>query len=131
MIRVTLVIALVISATTAAGHTSPGPPIIGRAIAIDGDTLAIGGTRVRLWGIDAPEASQSCTRARRSWPCGQASRAALAWRINAGLVACRPLYHDRGGRPVARCEASGRDLSADQVSAGWALDYPYFSNRAF
>lgn len=35
-------------------------PIIGRAGAIDGDTLEIHGTRIRLWGIDAPASSQLC-----------------------------------------------------------------------
>jgi endonuclease YncB( thermonuclease family) len=34
--------------------------ITGRASIIDGDTLEIHGTRIRLWGIDAPEATQLC-----------------------------------------------------------------------
>ena len=29
--------------------------LAGRASVIDGDTLEIHGTRIRLWGIDAPE----------------------------------------------------------------------------
>lgn len=32
--------------------------LIGQASIIDGDTLEIHGTRIRLWGIDAPESSQ-------------------------------------------------------------------------
>ena len=32
----------------------------GQASVIDGDTIEIHGTRVRLWGIDAPESSQLC-----------------------------------------------------------------------
>jgi endonuclease YncB( thermonuclease family) len=32
----------------------------GQANIIDGDTLEIHGTRIRLWGIDAPESSQLC-----------------------------------------------------------------------
>src|ERR1700747_414108 len=31
-----------------------------QASIIDGDTLEIHGTRIRLWGIDAPESSQLC-----------------------------------------------------------------------
>jgi endonuclease YncB( thermonuclease family) len=31
--------------------------LIGRASVIDGDTLEIHGTRIRLFGIDAPESS--------------------------------------------------------------------------
>ena len=34
--------------------------LVGRASVIDGDTLEIHGTRIRLWGIDAPESSQLC-----------------------------------------------------------------------
>jgi endonuclease YncB( thermonuclease family) len=34
--------------------------LIGQASVIDGDTLEIHGTRIRLWGIDAPESSQLC-----------------------------------------------------------------------
>jgi endonuclease YncB( thermonuclease family) len=32
--------------------------LIGRASIIDGDTIEIHGTRIRLWGIDAPESAQ-------------------------------------------------------------------------
>jgi endonuclease YncB( thermonuclease family) len=34
--------------------------LLGQASVIDGDTLEIHGTYIRLWGIDAPESSQLC-----------------------------------------------------------------------
>jgi hypothetical protein len=34
--------------------------LIGNASIIDGDTLEIHGSRIRLWGIDAPESTQLC-----------------------------------------------------------------------
>ena len=34
--------------------------LVGRPSGVDGDTLEIHGTRVRLWGIDAPESAQFC-----------------------------------------------------------------------
>ena len=34
--------------------------LTGQAGVIDGDTLEIHGTRIRLWGVDAPESSQLC-----------------------------------------------------------------------
>jgi endonuclease YncB( thermonuclease family) len=32
----------------------------GSARVIDGDTIDIAGTRIRAWGIDAPEREQTC-----------------------------------------------------------------------
>jgi endonuclease YncB( thermonuclease family) len=34
--------------------------LAGRASVIDGDTIEVHGTRIRLWGIDAPESTQPC-----------------------------------------------------------------------
>jgi endonuclease YncB( thermonuclease family) len=34
--------------------------LVGRASVVDGDTMEIQGVRVRLWGIDAVESSQTC-----------------------------------------------------------------------
>ncbi|MCX7868514.1 MAG: hypothetical protein N2322_01060, partial [Terrimicrobiaceae bacterium] len=44
---------------------------------IDADTLEVAGCRLRLFGIDAVEAYQTCRRNRRTWPCGEAAIAAL------------------------------------------------------
>lgn len=39
---------------------------------VDGDTLQIGQTTYRLFGIDAPEHGQKCaTRGGGSWSCGK------------------------------------------------------------
>ena len=43
----------------------------GVARVIDGDTIHVGETRVRLEGIDAPESNQTCKRATgEEWACG-------------------------------------------------------------
>jgi endonuclease YncB( thermonuclease family) len=39
---------------------APADDLTGQASIIDGDTLEIHGTRIRLWGIGAPESSQLC-----------------------------------------------------------------------
>lgn len=36
--------------------------VTGRAYITDGDTIRIGDTRVRLFGLDAPERAQQCER---------------------------------------------------------------------
>jgi hypothetical protein len=46
--------------------------LAGRASIIEGDTLEIHGTRIRLWGIDAPESDQLCrTKNDEHYRCGQ------------------------------------------------------------
>lgn len=57
MLRLTAVSTVLASllATTAAAED-----LVGRASVIDGDTIEIHGTRIRLWGIDAPESDQLC-----------------------------------------------------------------------
>ena len=46
---------------------------------VDGDTLAIGATKVRLDGIDAPETDQVCLNANGvHWTCGIDARDQLA-----------------------------------------------------
>ena len=54
-------------------HWRPALPsaILGKAWVIDGDTVDVSGTRVRLDGIDAPETGQTCADARgQAWLCG-------------------------------------------------------------
>jgi endonuclease YncB( thermonuclease family) len=99
---------------------APAGTIAGRAIAIDGDTLAIARRRIRLVGIDAPEKGQRCGGARDEYDCGEAATRALAALVRTGSVECRAEDRDRWGRIVARCQAGGRDLGAAILRAGWA-----------
>jgi len=46
------------------------PTIIGPAAVVDGDSLTLTGTSIRLFGIDAPEGSQTCQRKDALWSCG-------------------------------------------------------------
>lgn len=53
----------------------------GVASVIDGDTLEIHGSRIRLHGIDAPESRQACTESNgAAWRCGQAA-ALMEWTL--------------------------------------------------
>ena len=95
----------------------------GPAYTVDGDTLDIGGTHVRLAGIDAPELKQQCLRRGRPWPCGDAARRALEAAIGGRKVTCVSRERDVYGRPVARCRAGTLDLSDHMVREGFALAY--------
>ena len=51
--------------------------IMGQATVVDGDTLEVHGQRIRLFGIDAPEAPQTCTAGGEAYQCGQKPRSPL------------------------------------------------------
>ena len=102
--------------------------IAGRASVIDGDTLEIRGERIRLHGIDAPEAGQRCTDTSGAvWRCGQRSALALSDKIGAAVVECHTSQRDRYGRHIAVCLANGEDLGAWLVREGLALAYRRYS----
>jgi len=42
----------------------------GTALIVDGDTITISGTKIRLSGIDTPEKNQTCRKAGVTWRCG-------------------------------------------------------------
>ena len=101
--------------------------VSGHARVIDGDSLEIGGTRIRLFGIDAPERGQSCETGGELWVCGGLARVRLEERISGRRVVCEERDRDRYGRIVAVCRAGGEDLNAWMVSEGWALAYRRYS----
>jgi hypothetical protein len=70
--------------------------ITGTASVIDGDTIEIHGTRIRLHGIDAPESRQECARPTgERWRCGQQAALALADHIGRSSISCVPRDRDR------------------------------------
>lgn len=103
--------------------------LVGVASVIDGDTLDIRGERVRLYGIDAFEASQRCRTSQGDLiRCGRESAMALDALVAGQTVYCRNKDRDRWGRRVAQCAtAQAGDLSAALVAQGWALAYARYS----
>ncbi len=105
-----------------------GEPIAGTATVIDGDTVDIHGTRIRLHGIGAPESRQECDRPDgTSWRCGQQAALALSDRIGRSTVRCEPHGRDRYGRVIAVCFKGTDDLNRWMVAAGWAVAYRKYS----
>ena len=104
------------------------PALSGIPKIIDGDTIRIGNTRIRLHGIDAPEAKQTCTAGSKQWRCGWEATNALANLVGEHWVTCRQRDKDRYGRIVAVCRAGAIDLNASMVGQGWAVAYRRFSN---
>jgi micrococcal nuclease len=89
----------------------------------DGDTLRCrDGTRVRIWGIPAPERHESG---------GSAATRAMSEIVGRADLTCQ-----RKGtsyrRVVARCRLpSGRDVAAELVRQGHAEDWPKFSGGTY
>jgi endonuclease YncB( thermonuclease family) len=98
----------------------------GVAVVADGDSITLGGERVRMRGIDAPEYSQTCRKDDADYPCGKLSRQSLVQLIAGRPVSCTGWRHDRYGRLLGDCEAGGVELNRAQVAAGWAVAYGDF-----
>jgi micrococcal nuclease len=97
--------------------------VAGPCWVIDGDTITIDRITNRLFGIDAPELDH---------PYGQKSKWALLSLCKGQVVRAvfdGSLSHDRS---VATCYLpDGRDLSAEMVKSGMALDWPKYSGGKY
>ena len=99
--------------------------LTGRVVGIsDGDTLTLltdnrRQIRIRLYGIDAPEAHQ---------PYGNRSRQALSALVFRRRVTVEVVDTDRYGRKVGRVIAGGTDVNATMVRLGAAWVYRAYTN---
>ncbi|HPD93703.1 MAG TPA: thermonuclease family protein [Pararhodobacter sp.] len=110
-----------------AGASNSPPKITrtiqGRCTVIDGDTVIIQGTRLRLFGIDAPELDH---------PYGQKSKWAVIRMCQDQVVTAELHESVSYDRKVARCVLpDGRDIGAELVRMGLALDWPKFSGGRY
>jgi endonuclease YncB( thermonuclease family) len=84
----------------------------GQASVIDGDTLEIHGTHIRLWGVDAPESGQLCRGGDSlQYRCGAKAANELDAFIARRPVSCLPISLDRSRSdclsPVGRMLRNG------------------------
>ncbi len=97
---------------------------------VDGDTMRVQETVVRLQGVEAPPRGRMCNRADgTSFDCGAAAAAALADLVRGRRVVCRLSGRDGAGYPEAQCQAGETDLNRRLVADGWArarADAPAF-----
>jgi len=100
----------------------------GPADAIDGDTLLVGGIRVRLEGIDAPEAEQLCRlEDGRDWQCGVEAHRALARLVAGALVRCEERGLDKYKRLLGVCRVGEVEINAAMVRHGLAWAFVRYS----
>lgn len=97
--------------------------ITGPAYVIDGDSLVIRKTQVRIFGVDAPELNH---------PFGKKAKWAMVALCKGKQIRAEVTEIDAHGRTVARCYLpDGRDLSAEMVKQGLAIDWPKFSGGKY
>ncbi len=104
--------------------------ISGKPRVVDGDSLDFGAVQVRLHGVDAPEAKQTCLRAAREWSCGLEATAALSALIENHWIDCNERDRDLYGRIVAVCTIGGPkgvEINREMVARGWAVAYRRYS----
>lgn len=115
-------------ARTNLSNTRGHATLTGRAEAVDGDTLAVGGIRVRLEGIDAPEAEQTCTDAKGAvWACGAEAQRVLARLVSNVLVSCEERGLDKYKRLLGVCRAGAVEINAELVRRGLAWAFTRYS----
>lgn len=141
----------ILAALVASAAARPGPAWVveigvatagaaelnGPAEVIDGNSLAVGGRAVRLFGIEAPDEQQVCRRGGAAWRCGQDAGWALAAKIERHWVLCDTRAAPAADAPASEAPGSSRvappvsavcylhgrriDLNAWMVEHGWAL----------
>lgn len=100
-----------------------GTDLCGPAYVIDGDTIVVQKVHVRLFGIDAPELDH---------PFGQKAKWAMVRLCKGQRISVRVVDSDTHGRTVGHCVLpDGRDLSAELVKQGLAIDWPKYSNGRY
>ena len=123
-------VATLAAAPPACAQPAAERTIRGVARVVDGDTLVVAETRIRLRAVDAPERSQACTDERGLRRlAGEDARLALTAKIAAQELVCVAREEDRHGRAVATCALGAEDLGAWLVRSGYAFAYRSFGSE--
>ena len=112
--------------------------ITGYAKVIDGDTIRIKENKIRLYGIDAPENNQICSKPwlsfniitfNKDYECGLKTTNLLKKFIKNEKLVCEKKSMDRYNRVVAICFKKRRDINSWLVRNGYALAYIKYSKK--
>jgi endonuclease YncB( thermonuclease family) len=98
-----------------------GRAVKGRAYATGADTLRVGGTLVRLAGIEAHEAEQRCGRGANRWRCSGVAETVLSRLVNSRTVSCSLSGSDEAGRALGHCTVGQTDVAAELVRQGYVF----------
>lgn len=104
------------------------PPVAGLARAKDGDSLMVGATEVRLFGVDAPEFDQGCRKNGADWSCGAEAADQLSRLVTGRQVRCVSMGIDQHDRVLGRCTVGTTDINRTMVATGFAVAYRHYSS---
>ena len=96
--------------------------LCGAATVVDGDTIKLGATTVRLFGVDAEEMSEVN---------GPRAKDILTRTVAGQPVKCEPMARDKYGRVIARCFTATFEVNRQVIAAGGALDCGRFSDGLY
>ena len=100
----------------------------GLARAKDGDSLMVGKTEVRLFGVDAPELGQTCKKGGTDWACGAEAADRLSMLVAGKDVSCTSMGTDQYNRTLGRCTVGATDINRIVVATGFAVAYRRYSS---
>lgn len=118
------IIGAAIAAVVVAGFNAltPADSVTGPARVIDGDTIEIDGTRIRLAGVAAPE---------RNEPGGPEATETLRQIIDGRPVRCSLTGERTYNRQVGTCWIDWQDIGAALIIRGKARDCPRYSDGTY
>ena len=112
--------------------------IEGKPEVIDGDTIKINNHKIRLYGIDAPENNQICSKPwlslnvitfNKDYECGLKTTSLLKKFVKNEIIVCKKKSVDRYNRVVAICFKKRRDINSWLVRNGLAVAYTKYSKK--
>lgn len=118
---------LIFVAFTSVAHADD---LRGKPRIVDGDTIWIGKTKIRLHGIDTPEMKQECKDADGNpWMAGEEAKEFLKSLTDGKEVSCSSHGNDKYGRMIGSCEVGDMDINREMVVFGLARAYRQYSKR--
>lgn len=98
------------------------PATTGISRVVSGDTLTLNNRVIKLFGVAAPDISQTCADASgRGYKCGQQAIAWLSSWLADNEIKCHVLGQDDRGVLTAACMLGPYDIGAALINAGWAV----------
>ncbi len=101
------------------------PPASAQTV-VDSDSIALGGKKYRLYGIDAPDPGHICLD---GWPAAYEAEAYLGRLLKDKDVNCIMMEWPQKDETQAICRADGVDVGAAMVTGGMAFAFVPYSAR--